>query len=112
MSNRECLGDVTNEDSPRRDGDRSEIDMVEVYRDNDTRSYRIFVLRGVEWADAHTGQRLDARGNEGAYRMDDCMCVDVSFEKLKALAEIINEAVRKHEPFINYAALEANESGD
>lgn len=83
MSDRVCLGKV-----------KSSVitgDAVDVYRDNDTRSYRLF---------AYEGHRdVPIFGGHVGWQFDDCTRCELSFTDLKALADILNRAVEQHTPF-------------
>lgn len=56
-------------------------------RDNDTKTYRLFV---------HKGHK---DSSSGGFQIDDCMCADLSIEDLRNLALVINSAIAIHEPW-------------
>ncbi len=66
-----------------------EGDVISGCRDNDTRTYRLFVNKG--WREATLGHQVDR-----------CMCCDLSFEDLQELAATLKQAIDAHTPFLNY----------
>ena len=66
-------------------------DTIRGYRDNDTRTYRIFVHKGE--VSGHMPQYPTAT------TWKSCECCDLSFEDLEKLSRIINAAVACHEPW-------------
>jgi hypothetical protein len=60
---------------------------INVFRDNDTRTYRLFACKG-----------LVVRN--GGYSFDDCECCDLSVEDLRVLYVGIGKALGDHEPWL------------
>ncbi len=85
MSWRQHLGDAKSSVVPG--------DVVSVFRDNDTQTYRIFANKGWENVPEH---------GPSAHRFESCECCDFSIEDLRQLQGIIDAAIRQHEPWPNY----------
>lgn len=70
-------------------------DAITFCRDNDTKSYRLFVHKGFRYVDVghHKGK---------AYQMESCLCADLSVENLKALSETLQRVVEAHQPWPEY----------
>jgi len=67
-------------------------DVVQLFRDNDTRTYRVFTVKGyrnVKIIGSHSG----------GYTMDSCKNCDFSIEDFRELAAALNKAVTEHEPW-------------
>ena len=62
-------------------------DNVMLFRDNDTKSYRLFV---------HTGKTPVTVGTHTAYQFKSSENCDLSFDDLKALARALADAVANH----------------
>ena len=92
MSDRRLLGEVKNEGTlvHAQDG----LDEIAVYRDNDTRSYRIVIQKD--------GHPIGMGPYPSVLQFADCMCCDVTYESFKRLAEILAQAVADHQPFEQY----------
>lgn len=71
--------------------DVEEGDRIELYRDNDTRTYRVFCYEGDEPVIYH--------GREMGSRFRACANCDLSIDGLKALAEAIQKAIDAHTPW-------------
>lgn len=65
-------------------------DVISGCRDNDTRTYRLFVNKG--WQD------VKIAGVEG-HQIESCECCDLSLEDLQALAGVVEQAIAKHKPW-------------
>ena len=65
-------------------------DAISGCRDNETRTYRLFVNKG--WRDVRIG------GSE-AHQIDGCECCDLSVDDLKALVVVLQLAIDTHEPW-------------
>lgn len=64
-------------------------------RDNDTRTYRLFV---------HKGHRYVQVGLSGAHGSTSrsCECCDLSIEDLQKLVTMLKQAIAEHRPWIDY----------
>ena len=63
-------------------------DVISGCRDNDTRTYRLFVNKG--WRDVGSG---------AGYTIDSCSCCDLSIEDIKSLADELKRVISAHEPW-------------
>src|ERR1700674_2027118 len=66
-------------------------DVISGCRDNDTRTYRLFVNKG--WKEIQTGNGL-------AHQIRSCECCDLSFEDLQRLSDMLSSVIKEHEPWI------------
>lgn len=88
MSNRRHLGKVKSVDAtPMR------YDCIEVYKDFDSKTYRVFIVNG---------ERPVSVGPHSGFQMDTCLNLDLSIEGLRELAALIQGAIDTHEPWPNY----------
>lgn len=62
-------------------------DVISGCRDNDTRTYRLFVNKG--WTDVQGG----------GHRLRECLCCDMSIEDLRELAMVLEGAIAAHLPW-------------
>lgn len=65
-------------------------DVISGCRDNDSRTYRLFVNKG--WRDVQIG------GHTG-HQMDSCECCDLSIEDLRELSAVLEKVIAKHQPW-------------
>ena len=65
-------------------------DVISGCRDNETRTYRLFVNKG--WRDVRIGAG-------DAHQIDTCECCDLSLDDLRALVSVLQKAVNEHEPW-------------
>ena len=61
-------------------------DVISGCRDNDTRTYRLFVNKG--WRDV-----------EGGYQIKSCECCDLSIEDLRELRSTLEAIIAEHKPW-------------
>lgn len=88
MSDRRCLVEVVS--TAKGNEDQS----VEVYRDNDTKTYRVFTYKG--------RKEVPVLGRIG-HTLDDCLCADISFDDLVTLSAALQAAVRDHTEWCDYS---------
>ena len=62
-------------------------DVISGCRDNDTRTYRLFVNKG--WVDVDIF-------HHPAHTIEDCECCDLSIDNLRALVAVLQKAVDEH----------------
>ncbi len=63
-------------------------DVISGCRDNDSRTYRLFVKKG--WRDVQVGSGT-------GHQIESCKCCDLSIEDLRKLAGVLNDAIASHE---------------
>jgi hypothetical protein len=66
-------------------------DMVSGCRDNDTKTYRLFVNNGVKW--------INKGHLAGAFHLERSMSCDLSVDDVRELARVLQAAVDCHEPW-------------
>lgn len=81
MSWRELLGHV---DSTQEPGE-----VVHLFKDYDTKTYRMFV---------YSGYRV-VHPSGGGFQFDDCQKCELTVENLAELGEIIADALKNHTPW-------------
>lgn len=64
-----------------------DVRMLQLFRDNDTKTYRVFTSEGV----------TDCPN--GGYTLDRCSCVDLTHEELAALAQQLTTIAATHTPW-------------
>lgn len=65
-------------------------DVISGCRDNDTRTYRLFVNKG--WRDVRVGNGI-------GHTLDDCLCCDLSIEDVRALNAVLEQAIANYKPW-------------
>jgi hypothetical protein len=69
-------------------------DAITGCRDNDTRTYRLFVMKG------YREVVIDGHGGRVGYQFDSCECCDLSLEDLRALSAVLERAIATHQPWL------------
>jgi hypothetical protein len=65
-------------------------DVISGCRDNETKTYRLFVNKG--WRDVH-------HGSATGHQIDSCECCDLSVEDLRKLQSVVDRVLLEHEPW-------------